>query len=393
MISAKSAIVENSARRSCRSVRRLIRIFRLFRVHQDFVEKRIDIGPERGDLFERHSIARALDLRLHDFVLVVQIALSPGFKQMLLKRSVRLEIRLLQDIADAFEAGRERLEIFRRPDFGERGEPRLDVGQSPAAGCQNGVDLVVFEAADFAEIVLNPLDHEIRQLAFKQRVEIVVELRLGQNFDNSLCGAAQRERIFRSRGHHPDLETLAQRVELIGQRDDLPFARGRNRILHADGLVMFVNRAPDRLGLALRAGVKSADHALEIGELFDHFRREIALGEQRRALGVLIASEFVHQVFDAICLVQVRPKFGLKRDFREIWDAVFEFHRLIDVPEKPRVVEPRSQHALVAVLDEAFGIAAGVHHRHEIGREFSRSGLDRKIFLMMAHHGRQHFRR
>ena len=46
-------------------------------------------------------------------------------------------------------------------------------------------------------------------------------LALDQDLDDALRRAAQRERILRAGGNQADAEAAAQRVELVGQRDDL----------------------------------------------------------------------------------------------------------------------------------------------------------------------------
>ena len=89
--------------------------------------------------------------------------------------------------------------------------------------------------------------------------ENVVELRFGENLDHALRGAAERERIFRTRRHHADPETLAQRVELVGERDDLALRCFGDRILHAERLVVLIDRPRDGFGFALSAGVEAAD--------------------------------------------------------------------------------------------------------------------------------------
>ena len=61
--------------------------------------------------------------------------------------------------------------------------------------------------------------------------------------------------------------------------------------------------------------------------------------QQRRALGVRVAAQFLHQRDHAIGLLQIRAELGLERDVRQIVHAIGELLLLIDVPEEPRVVE------------------------------------------------------
>ena len=58
-------------------------------------------------------------------------------------------------------------------------------------------------------------------------IELVIELRFHQNLHDALRGAAQRERIFRAGRHQADAEALAQRIELVRQRDDLALRASR----------------------------------------------------------------------------------------------------------------------------------------------------------------------
>ncbi len=48
---------------------------------------------------------------------------------------------------------------------GELLEPVLNVFDGGDAGFENGIDFVVFVAADLAEIMLEPLQHEVTNLA------------------------------------------------------------------------------------------------------------------------------------------------------------------------------------------------------------------------------------
>ena len=55
------------------------------------------------------------------------------------------------------------------------------------------------------------------------------------------------------------------------------------------------------------------------------------------------------------------------------------------------VGEPGSQDAFVAGADQALGVFVEVDDREETGCEFAVAFLQRKIFLMVAHHGDQDF--
>ena len=68
---------------------------------------------------------------------------------------------------------------------------------------------------------------------------------------------------------------------------------------------------------------------------------------------------------------------------------------LIDIPEEAGIVETSFEDAFVATLDQTLGIAAGVHDRDEVRAQLASRApdLDRKIFLVVAHHRGQDFRR
>ncbi len=78
---------------------------------------------------------------------------------------------------------------------------------------------------------------------------------------------------------------------------------------------------------------------------------------------------------------------------RQIVAAIDQLLLLIDVPEEASVVETCFEHPLIPVLDDALGVAAGVHDGHEVRREFSGFGFDGEIFLVMPHHRGEHFGR
>ena len=75
----------------------------------------------------------------------------------------------------------------------------------------------------------------------------------------------------------------------------------------------------------------------------------------------------------------------------EIFHAVGQKLFLIGVPEEAGVVEASTQHPLVAVDDQAIGIAVRVRNRHELRGEMAVRRFDREVFLVETHHGREDF--
>ena len=168
-------------------------------------------------------------------------------------------------------------------------------------------------------------ERDERLVAAQQIEQREIELAFDQNLDHALRGAAQRERIARAGGDQADAEAAAQGIELIGERHDLPGAVARNRIFHADRLVVIVDRLPDGFGLALRARIEAADDALQFGELLDQLGGEIALEQLRGALRVAIAAEFGSERDDALGLFEIGAELGLEGDMGQILAAVASF--------------------------------------------------------------------
>ncbi len=159
---------------------------------------------------------------------------------------------------------------------------------------------------------------------------------------------------------------------------------------------MVVDRDGYVFGFALRAGVESADDALQFGEFLDEFGGEVGFRKLRgywlRPVS-LAASEFgARRRRGSRCgFFEIGAELGLERDAAEIDHAIGEGPFLIGVPEEAGVVEAGSQDAFVAVLDQAFGVAVGVGYGDELGGEFAVGGFDREVFLVVAHHHHEDF--
>ena len=78
----------------------------------------------------------------------------------------------------------------------------------------------------------------------------------------------------------------------------------------------------DFFGLALRARVKSADHALQFGEFLDQFGGEVGFAELGGALGVGVTAEFLHKCDNALGLFEIGAELRLERDVGKILHAV-----------------------------------------------------------------------
>ena len=171
-ISEKSAIVENSVRIACSRARRFCRTFGIRRIHQDLVEEQVDLraAARRSSRDAPCTRARSASRRTHSKS-AYRSASGPASSRRRLDRRRLSKLRLPQDILNAFEAGGQRLEIFRRTNGLHGEQPLFDVHQVVPAGGQNGVDFVVLEAANFFEVVADAVEHEFLKLRiFVQQV-------------------------------------------------------------------------------------------------------------------------------------------------------------------------------------------------------------------------------
>ena len=102
--------------------------------------------------------------------LVVEIALPDRAPAGLRVNSPPDESGLAQDVLDAFEAGGQRLEIGSGPDgSAARIEARFEVQQIVPAGRHGGVDFVVSEAANIAEIEFDAIFEEFGSCGRRRR--------------------------------------------------------------------------------------------------------------------------------------------------------------------------------------------------------------------------------
>ena len=90
-------------------------------------------------------------------------------------------------------------------------------------------------------------------------------------------------------------------------------------------------------------------------------------------------------------LVVVAAQVFLEGHVLEPRDPLAQRMLLVGLPEEAGVVEAGPQHALVAVANEAVGIAVGVQHSQKVRRELALGVFDRKILLVVAHDRDQNF--
>ena len=85
-------------------------------------------------------------------------------------------------------------------------EPLFDINQIVPAGGEDGVDFVVFEAADFAEVVADAIEQEFFELrrCAREAADRQPQFAFHQDLHDALRGAAEREGIFRAGRNQAD---------------------------------------------------------------------------------------------------------------------------------------------------------------------------------------------
>ncbi len=163
---------------------------------------------------------------------------------------------------------------------------------------------------------------------------------------------------------------------------------------------MIVNRIGYHFRFALRAGVETANDALQLGEFANHFRGEIALGKFRGAVRIgdvrLHHAEVVPLLGEpagngahAFDLGVVAAEARFVGDLVELGKDVRQPNFLIGLPEEARIGKARAQDAFVPGADQSLGILGQIDHRQEVRRQFPAALFHGEIFLVTAHHGDQ----
>ena len=163
---------------------------------------------------------------------------------------------------------------------------------------------------------------------------------------------------------------------------------------------MIVDRVGYHFRFALRAGVETANDALQFGEFANHFRGEIALGKFRGAVRIghvrLHHAEVVPLLGEpagngahAFDLGVIAAEARFVGDFVELGKDVRQPNFLVGLPEEARIGKARAQDAFVPGADQSLRILGQIDHRQEVRRQFPAALFDGEIFLVTAHHGDQ----
>ena len=213
----------------------------------------------------------------------------------------------------------------------------------------------------------------------------------------SAC-APQAERILVAGWLLPDAEQAGERDELVRERDARADARLGQRVAGEARTVVRLDRAGDRLGLAVVTRVVRAHDALQLGELADHPGEEVGLAEaggapRRR----LVLAEFRRhdrrEPLDPVDALELAAELVVEHHVREPGDACGERHAPVLVVEELRVGEPRPQHPLVAVHDVMRVRDRHVRDDQKPVREPSLAVHEREVLLVLLHREHQAFLR
>ncbi len=112
----------------------------------------------------------------------------------------------------------------------------------------------------------------------------------------------------------------------------------------------------------LHARIEATDNALQFGELFHQFRREIGLSQARSFVDHAWANGYAillqdlaqptAQALDTLGLVVVAAEIFLESDMLQGIETFQQRFLLVRFPEEARIVEARAQHSFIAVPDQ-----------------------------------------
>ena len=174
------------------------------------------------------------------------------------------------------------------------------------------------------------------------------------------------------------------------------------RLVHAGRLVLIVYGEGDVFRFTLRASVQPSYDALQFREFPDHIGDQIAFGE----LGSTVRARYVRlrnsaaepllrepsrQRPHALDFIAITPQAALVGHRRKLGQIVAQRDFLVRVPEKLRVRETCTQNSFVSSADNALRIPRHIHGGEEMWRQFPFAGLKGEVFLMITHHGDEHF--
>ena len=163
---------------------------------------------------------------------------------------------------------------------------------------------------------------------------------------------------------------------------------------------MLRQRVGDVGVLPLLQRIVAAHDALQFGELADHARHEVRLGE---AHGLPATDKVgagdqgrqpVRQLLQPPGLVADAAELRVKHHLIEHGQAGFQRAQPVPIPEELRVRQPGAQNALVSGPHRRIAVGRlDIRHEQEARREAACPVLHREIALVRLHARHQHFRR
>ena len=151
----------------------------------------------------------------------------------------------------------------------------------------------------------------------------------------------------------------------------------------------------------LHSRVQATHNSLQLREFFYQLGREISFRQAGRLMHNPWTNRHTALSHDlrkpttkplhAQGFLVVAAQIFLKGDVLEQLYPFSQRNFLIRLPEETRIVETCSQHALMPMPNDAFGIAIGVQNGKKMRRQLAIGVLDSEILLVVAHHCDQHF--
>ncbi len=159
---------------------------------------------------------------------------------------------------------------------------------------------------------------------------------------------------------------------------------------------MVIDSVGDFVRFTLRARVQTSDDSLQLGELANHFRGQIAFGEFGGAIGLRnvrqehaevkpLLGEPAGDGAHTLDLVPIAAEARLVGHPLQLWQIVGEPTFLIRLPEELRVGEARSKNAFVAGADQSLRVLVHIDDRQEVWRQFPILLFNCEILLVIAH--------
>ena len=328
-----------------------------------------------------------------------------------------LDVRLLQDVADALVRGRQRFGFGQLREGTDGVDAAVEVvegGVSDRPGargdsfemlCGNAFVRVVTTQAikdEFEQIEVDRFGVSVRMRlhAWGQKLDGLVDQSAQVECESALDDrprqpqriAPQRERILVAGRLQTRGEPAGERVEAFGDGEDLAQRRERDVVAGEARPVGFVDGQRDFGRRAGSLGVVTPGDALQFREFVDHARLQVVLRQFRGLarqlrIDVHLRRDGFGQCGHARDLVGDGAEFGLVGDRLQAFAHRGEALLQVFVEEEPGVGETRADHALVALADFACVLRLDIRDPDEVLGEPA-AGIEHREELLVRLHGR-----